>query len=191
MAEGARASQPGDLIVERLGGELLVYDTERNEAHALAGAGAAEFLAASGDVSRREVLRKLALAGVAAAGTGPLVKSIVAPIPANAQSAPCGALNQPCCSFLGSTYCTDADTGCAAGLCSPLIECYPATVTELAGVCSADKTCCNGLLGNSGAHLKACCSFGETCCHTQIGLDLFPECCSATQTCVDGVGCAG
>jgi hypothetical protein len=108
----------GDLIVEHLDGETLVYDTDSNEAHALSGVGAAEFLAAEDEVSRREVLRKLALAGAAAAGTGALVRTIVAPAPAQAQSClPDGNAtcthNVQCCS---GCCCTDGFSAvCASG----------------------------------------------------------------------------
>src|SRR5438093_992144 len=75
------------LIVEHLDGEMLVYDTASDEAHCLDPVAAAEFEAASDDVSRREVLRRLAVVGAVAAGGAPLIKSIVAPAPATAQSA--------------------------------------------------------------------------------------------------------
>jgi hypothetical protein len=112
---------PGRLIVEHLDGETLVYDTASNEAHALSGAGAAEFLAAD-EVSRREVLRKLALAGAAAAGTGALVKTIVAPTAALAQSPNCGTATcgpaEPCCT--GFDHCCDiTQTCCGATCCNP------------------------------------------------------------------------
>jgi hypothetical protein len=86
----------GRLIVEQLGAETLVYDTERHRAHALSGAGAVEFAAAKDDVSRREVLRRLALAGAGAAGAGALIRTMVAPTAAQAQSV-CGGAGQPCC----------------------------------------------------------------------------------------------
>jgi hypothetical protein len=74
------------LVVEHLIDQTLVYDRAANEAHLLQGSAAAEFAAAGDDLSRREVLRKLALAGAAAAGTGALVRTIVAPTPADAQT---------------------------------------------------------------------------------------------------------
>jgi hypothetical protein len=128
----------GRLIVEHLDGETLVYDTQKNEAHALAGAGAAEFLAAESEVSRREVLRKLALAGVAAAGTGALVKTIVAPSPAHAQS-PTACVNAP-----GGT--------CAAGT-----TCCVATVTS--ACCTAAQQCCV-----FGGLVASCCTNPTTTC---------------------------
>jgi hypothetical protein len=119
---------------------LLVYDAERNEAHALTGSGAAEFAAASDDVSRREVLRRLALAGAAAAGGGALLRTVVAPSPADAQSAPCacpgapsgvcaanqGCLNSTClncdvivtqtCNFNNGCVCCKGAGGCTASV---------------------------------------------------------------------------
>jgi hypothetical protein len=127
----------GRLIVEHLDGEMLVYDTERNEAHALNGVGAAEFAAAPDEVSRREVLRKLALAGAAAAGAGALVKTIVAPTAAQAQTGiACGAATcaagQVCCS---------APTGlcCAAGQCCSNIFCDP--------ICPSPASACSATVG--------------------------------------------
>jgi hypothetical protein len=128
------------LIVEHLDGELLVYDIERNEAHALSGPGAAEFAAASDDVSRREALRRLALAGAAAAGGGALLRTVVAPTPADAQSAPCscpgspsgvcaagqGCLNSTClncdvvtgqtCNFQNGCVCCNGTGNCTASV---------------------------------------------------------------------------
>jgi hypothetical protein len=95
-----------DLVVQRLEGELLVYDTASNEAHCLSGVGAAEFEAAADEVSRRDVLRKMALAGVAAAGTGALLKTIVAPTAAQAQSIACGT---------GGLICNASQTCCGNG----------------------------------------------------------------------------
>ena len=47
-------------------------------------------------VSRREVVRKAALVGAGAAVGGPVIKSIVAPTPAMAQSKGCAGLHDPC-----------------------------------------------------------------------------------------------
>jgi hypothetical protein len=90
-----RKARPAGLVVESLGDEVLVYDTERNEAHCLTRDAAARFAAASDDVSRRQVIRRLAAAGAAAAGA-PLIKTVVAPDPAAAQSAP-GCPQVPFC----------------------------------------------------------------------------------------------
>jgi hypothetical protein len=122
----------GRLIVERLGDETLVYDTERNEAHALGGPGAAEFAAAPDEVSRRDVLRKLALAGAAAAGTGALVKTIVAPVAAQAQSPPL-----PNC---GGLTCTAIQTCCTFGAGAPSFECCTAGQTCTTLGCAAGPT---------------------------------------------------
>jgi hypothetical protein len=127
-----------------LDGETLVYDTERNEAHALTGAGAAEFLAAADDVSRRQVLRKLALAGVAAAGTGALVKTIVAPTAAQAQSA-CGS--GPACTG-GTTCCAPVSSSCCITDITGF-GCCPAGSAADCGFssglqCLIDIVCCSG-----------------------------------------------
>jgi hypothetical protein len=134
---------PSELIVERLEGETLVYDTERNEAHALSGAGAAEFLAAADDVSRRQVLRKLALAGAAAAGAGALVMTIVAPTAAQAQTAacapPCGQ-GLICCQPVFNACCVNIG---GIGCCPPgsLIGCGNLTGTG----CLFNTNCCSGV----------------------------------------------
>jgi hypothetical protein len=104
------------LIVERLDGETLVYDTERDEAHRLAGSAVTEFDAAPDDISRRAVLRKLGLAGLAAAGTAPLVKSIVAPTPAQAQSC------VPTCTT-AVTCCAGLTCGLAFNDCGEAFDC--------------------------------------------------------------------
>jgi hypothetical protein len=124
----------GKLILEHLDGEVLVYDTERNEAHALTGPGAAEFAAASDDVSRREVLRRMALAGVAAAGTGVLVKTIVAPTAAQAQSATACPLRPNGTCPAGTTCCV-----CVAGSGIATAECC----NNATQVCLAATATCN------------------------------------------------
>jgi hypothetical protein len=112
MGEG-----PDRLIVEHLEGEVLVYDPATHEAHSLGGSAATEFAAAGSDVSRREVLRKLALAGAVAAGGTALFETVLAPTPAHAQSAVCqttngcSAANQCpsgcCCQVGASAACVD------------------------------------------------------------------------------------
>jgi hypothetical protein len=141
------------LIVERLGDEVLVYDTETHEAHRLSGAAAAEFSAAS-EVSRREALRRLALAGAAAAGTAGLVRSIAAPTPAQAQSN-CTVTCLPgdvCC---GATCCSAGAFCCAPGSQSPCCFvsatfCCPAGSangcgTANGGTCGIGVECCSGV----------------------------------------------
>jgi hypothetical protein len=97
------------LIVQRLDDELLVYDTASDEVHCLSGGAAAEFETAADDVSRREVIRTLALAGAAVAGVSPVIRSIAAPTPAQAQSTSCGSLtctaSEFCCSANGTFAC--------------------------------------------------------------------------------------
>jgi hypothetical protein len=129
------------LIVERLDDQTLVYDTELNEAHALSGAGAAEFLAAANEVSRRQVLRKLALAGAAATGAGVVVKTIVAPTAAQAQSLTCTpgcTVGLACCQPIGNFCCA---TGVASFGCCP----------------GGGATACGGFTGFP-------CSFSNICC---------------------------
>jgi hypothetical protein len=148
------ATEPDRLIVEHLDGEVLVYDTERNQAHTLSGSSAAAFVAASDDLSRREVLGRLALAGAAAAGSTALVKTIVAPAPALAQSANCGTgtcqANQTCCT--PPTCCDNINELCSNGNC---IQCG-----FLGGPCCPNSTClsgtCNGSIcqNNSDHNLK-------------------------------------
>jgi hypothetical protein len=128
----------GRLIVEQLDGETLVYDTERHEAHTLSGSGAAEFLAVEDEVSRRDVLRKLALAGAAAAGAGALVKTIVAPKAAQAQSPNCGVLT-----------CTAGQTCCSGSI--GVNQC-----------CATGTTCCQ-FAGQLGITVVDCCTAAETC----------------------------
>jgi hypothetical protein len=153
----------GRLVVEQLDGETLVYDTELNEAHALSGTGAAEFLAAESEVSRREVLRKLALAGAAAAGTAALVKTIVAPSPAQAQSM-CGA--GPACPL--PTVCRQC--GGAQPLCGlPDLQCCGNALCPLGTVCcnnlcvaQSNTQCGPNCLNCTGLGLGPCC--GGACC---------------------------
>jgi hypothetical protein len=126
------AEEPDRLIVEHLDGELLVYDADRDEAHALSGSGAAEFAAAPDDVSRREVLRKMVLAGAAASGGTALVKTIVAPTPAQAESgcaAVCSLANDPCTN--PSCSCCCAEPNNVVRRCRSVSDC-----NSLSGTCS-------------------------------------------------------
>jgi hypothetical protein len=142
------------LVVERLDGELLVYDTESSEAHRLEGKAAAAFAAASSDVSRREVLRKLALAGAGAA----LVTTVVAPTAAQAQS--------PACTPGDPTTCGPAEQ-CLA--CNGTPGCFPAgSYCCGANTCSFLEACCNGAcVANSntqcGVNCGNCTTVGGTC----------------------------
>jgi hypothetical protein len=145
----------GGLVVQRLQDELLVYDTSSNEAHVLAGALAAEFDAATDEVSRRDVIRRVAFAGATAAGGSALVKTIVAPAPALAQScipndSPC-TLSTQCCSLgvcaqtatVGATCCaalnasctTTADCGCPSN--TAYVCCAGHCTTSQ--ICSSDR----------------------------------------------------
>jgi hypothetical protein len=128
------ARQEG-LIVEDLGGELLVYDADSCQAHSLdarasaiwracdgtRSAGAiAEFTGVSEDEvwltltrlealdllsrpaaeapsqTRRTLLRRGLTAGAVGALAAPIIKTIVAPAPADAVTAVCTPDNQPC-----------------------------------------------------------------------------------------------
>jgi hypothetical protein len=107
------------LIVERLGGEMLVYDTKSDEAYCLGGAAAVEFRAAPTDLSRRAVIRKLAVMGGAIAASSGVVTTIIAPTPAQAQSCvpangACVTLAQ-CCDLGPLTLCCPGGF-CAAGV---------------------------------------------------------------------------
>jgi hypothetical protein len=117
-------------VVQRLDDELLVYDTAFNEAHCLDSTAAAEFAAAADDISRRQVIRRLALAGAATATAGSLLRTVVTPPAAQAQSAclgatvPCTSDAQCCSNFCGFGTCSCLRTGlcqtnsdCASGCC--------------------------------------------------------------------------
>jgi hypothetical protein len=131
----------GRLMVEKLAGETLVYDTASDEAHCLDPMAAAEFESAPDDVSRREVLRKLALVGAAAAGAAPLIKTIAAPTPAQAQS-------PTSCAGAPGTTCP-AGTTCCVGM--------------TAICCAAGTTCCQFLNLSAGFILTDCCTATEVC----------------------------
>jgi coenzyme PQQ synthesis protein D (PqqD) len=172
-AEGAHPKGRDDgLVVERVDGELLIYDLERDRAHRLNEAAALVFehcdgrrgvaelaalisaksdqpvdedvvgralvrlgeahlleqpiaVAADGhEWSRRQVLRKVGAVG-AAAGIGlPVVKSIVAPTPADAQVTGCVATDEVCSESSGcfpGLECCSANASCgldtASGNC--------------------------------------------------------------------------
>ena len=65
-------------------------------------------------MSRREVVRKAAIVGSGAAVAGPVIKSIVAPTPAMAQSGGCVGPNDPCNSNgdCCDNNCDISDPGC-------------------------------------------------------------------------------
>jgi hypothetical protein len=145
------------LIVEQLGEETLVFDTETNEAHTLSGAGAAEFLAAD-EVSRRQVLRKLALAGVAATSAGAIVRTIVAPSPAQAQSLTC----MPACTggtFCCGTVCVAVGTNCCNGVVCSTPCCQPGNTC-----CGAQFCCTAGAPNACGFPSNFACTNNASCC---------------------------
>ena len=90
-----------DLEIQRMGDELVIYDLRSNEAHALDALAADVFDLADGSVhslrdadlvlgglTRRDALRRAAAVGaVSLVGAG-MLKSVLAPVPAAAQSAP-------------------------------------------------------------------------------------------------------
>lgn len=164
-----RARSKG-LVVERLGDETLVYDTDRDEAHHLNPTAAAvfelcdgratvnqlteqaakrlgppvdsetvcealEMLAATmllaatpsvpSGVSRRDMVRQVAVVGAGAAFAGPLIKSIVAPTPAQAQTG---------CTQNGGVC--DVDSEC----CSGLVCCFPSCQSTQT-ICTAPGSC--------------------------------------------------
>jgi hypothetical protein len=171
------------LVVEFLDGEALVYDGETNGTHLLRGEAVAEFTAARDDVSRREVLRRMALAGVAAAGGGVLVQTIVSPTPAQAQS------GQPCTPGGGCV----AGLVCCNGICCTC--CSPVTggcdTCNLPGEACCSGVCCGQLFnsiccGDVGA--QSCCS-PNGCCESGSCTDQGATCLSG-GTCCGGVCCA-
>jgi hypothetical protein len=151
----------GELIVEQLEGETLVYDTASDEAHTLSGAGAVEFLAAKNEVSRRDVLRQLALAGAAAAGTAPLMRSIVAPAAAQAQS-PLLCNNGMCPGGLvccGNTVCVDTLSCCSNGTsCSPAQCCNNVCCNNNGETCCPQTNACGFASGLPCTLASDCCS---------------------------------
>jgi hypothetical protein len=161
MAEG-----PDPLIVARLDGEVLVYDTELSEAHALRGAGAAEFAAAPDDVSRREVLRKMALAGAAAAGGTALVKTIVAPTAAQAQSnavcSPSCPSTHHCCAGSPNICVLNSQACCGfGGFCPAGDVCCPGTTScglDIGAACGGGAQCCSGCCANGQCASASACT---------------------------------
>lgn len=142
------------LIVERLGEETLVYDTDTDRAHSLGplassvldhcdgqstiaavagrlGLPQAHVLDALAELegcgllvrdglSRRDAVRKVAVVGAAAAAGAPLIKSIVAPAPAQAGSPVCIATGQSGC-LIDPDCCSNC---CTDGTCSPSEDCF-------------------------------------------------------------------
>ena len=83
-------------------------------------------------VSRREMVRKAALVGAGAAVAGPVIKSIVAPTPALAQSPNCpvgqpGGNDCPCSqdSQCGSGCCSNGSGSDPIGICISGDDCEP------------------------------------------------------------------
>ena len=206
MAPGdarAPAARSDGLIVERLPGELLVYDEERDEAHCLHAEAAVVFdlsdgrrtraqLAAlasehlpkpvsetrvgqvltelsarhlladdgtAGDgLSRRDLIHRGALTGAGVAGAA-LVTSIVAPVPAAAQSPggecqtgfTCG--DSPGCGE-GSCFCWQTAEG--PPQCGEDFSCSNATCTD-SGECGANEVCAvNTCCGSQGICAPVC-----------------------------------
>ena len=165
--------RPDGLLVEQVGDEVVVYDTDSKEAHCLSPLAAAVFnhcdgqtrvdhlpaavsaslgetvdaervgdalvqleerkllaapVATRAGVSRRDLLRRTAAVGAAAAAV-PLIVSIVAPTPAAAQTRTCGqitccpcgtgATGQPCCEHATAFQCncTAKEAGASCKQC--------------------------------------------------------------------------
>jgi hypothetical protein len=113
-----------DLIVEWLGAEALVYDPDSQRGHVLNGPAAAALRAAPDEISRRQVLRKAAAAGVTAAGAAAVMRTIVAPTPAQAQS-------------LGN------DCGANGACGTPLTCCGASGGSSTSGICCVAGQCCS------------------------------------------------
>jgi hypothetical protein len=170
----------GELIVERLDGETLVYDTATSEAHRLDAAASARFDAAPNDVSRRQVLRKLAVVGAAAAGAGPLIKTIAVPTPAQAQSVcapPCGP-NQ----FCNGGNCLDCGAQnqlcCPGDVCNTGLQCQNSLICL--PPCGPGDPCCPG---NTCNQITLVCVAG-TC---QFCGGAGGPCCTQITPCTNGV----
>jgi hypothetical protein len=146
----------GELIVERLEGELLVYDVASDEGHRLDPAAAAEFEMARDDVSRREVIRRLTFAGAAAATGAPLVRTIISPTPASAQSPGCS----PACTPQTEQCCAATATCCSTfQMCCP-----PGTATTCCPIIQGTICCAVGSANNCGLPSGAQCSQNAVCC---------------------------
>jgi hypothetical protein len=163
------AARSEGLVVERLGGETLVYDTERDQAHHLNPTAAVVFELCDGratvgelaaiaaarlgqpvgaetvrealallierellsqtphsdaGVSRRQVVRHAALAGAGVVAAAPVIKSIVAPTPAHAQSSACIPQNGQC--DFSSPNCCSGLVCClivSPSRCIPAVNC--------------------------------------------------------------------
>jgi hypothetical protein len=85
-------------------------DTVAEALDQLAGSGLLDGVPEAG-LPRRELVRKAAVAGAGAAFAAPLVKSIVAPTPAQAQSPACAGIGEPCT--------TTAPNCCEGLICNP------------------------------------------------------------------------
>jgi coenzyme PQQ synthesis protein D (PqqD) len=102
------AEQLATKVTERLG-QPVSAEAVREAVTQLAERGLlAEVPAIEPGVSRREVVRKAAIVGAGAAVAGPIIKTIVAPTPAMAQSR-CKSNGQSC----------NSATECCSGCCEP------------------------------------------------------------------------
>jgi hypothetical protein len=133
---------PASLITEELGDELLVYDTATAEAHRLDGAAADRFRLAADELSRREVLSRLALAG---AGTV-LATTIAVPEPAAAQSTACVPAcgkGLKCCTTGSTPHCEPQGAICCGNLgCLNNTVCCPSGACCPAAQCCTNPPCC-------------------------------------------------
>jgi hypothetical protein len=193
---GPRARQDG-LIIERIGDELLVYDTGTSRAHSLNATSAAVFESCDGSrsveqiteetgldadavglaladldksgllegyaepserVSRRTVIRRLAVAGAGIGVAVPVIRSITAPTPALAISASHkGSAGQPCTPPGGRSGFQQA--GCSSSsLCNSSTGPQQSTCFRSSGA-----SCLHGSSCYATAYGASACGPGGTC----------------------------
>jgi hypothetical protein len=116
LCDGQRTVQElAKLATERLG-EPVSTDTVRAAVEQLAQCALLVDDAPQTDsgVSRRDLVRKAALVGAGAAAAAPLIRSITAPTPAQAQSSGCGESSAPC---LHDSDCCEGCFCCLQSFC--------------------------------------------------------------------------
>lgn len=128
LCDGTRSrTELATLASERLGQPVSIEMTDE----ALSQLAVCHLLASGvqldGGMSRRQVMRKAALVGAGAAVAGPVIQSIVAPTPAQAQSIGCVESGGPCQERAGDC-------------CSGLVCCFPSCESTQT-ICTAPGTC--------------------------------------------------